>query len=303
MAEFSIQEAILAGPRLLLREPLACLIWALIAILFLVVIAAPFASPLAEAARALMALRGLPTAEAVAPILEDVAPFYVLLSLGGLVVGAVIETAVYRAMLEPQSGGLAFLRLGGDELWVLLVNAAVAATTTAFQLALTLPLSLMVGIGKIGFPALTGPLLQIGQWAVDAAVFWLSLRFALAGPMAFKTRSFAFMPAWRLTRGRALRFLVIGASVALGAAAIYALAVLASVALAVGLWKSGFAATDLSALLRQPIGVWAPRLAPILATMLVALTLVLAILIPVLIAPWAYVYGRLAGGASLRPRV
>jgi len=115
----------------------------------------------------------------------------------------VLYTASMRSVLRPDAGGIAFLRLGMDELrtlglfllflfvGVVLFFAASLITglfigglaTSSESMVLTVILSLLVGLVVFG------------------ALLFLTVRFSLAFPLTLHRQAFAIGEAWRLSRG------------------------------------------------------------------------------------------------------
>lgn len=118
------------------------------------------------------------------------------LLLAGLVGGfatlftqAIISAGVYRLELRPEEPGFLHLRLGRDELRLVMVWLITITGAWVFGWA-----GALLG-GVIG----GGPWLEL--LGVVAAVY-LGLRFLLAAPIAFAERKIDFVRSWRLTRGR-----------------------------------------------------------------------------------------------------
>ncbi len=120
-----------------------------------------------------------------------------------LLVGAMLAAAVSRGVLKPSGGRFGYLRLGMDELRVLVVT---------FVLGLVMSLAAVVGLvvlgvviaaaktaGGNGAAAITG---FVGFLALICLFIWLSVRLCLAVPITVAERRFAFFDSFSLTKGR-----------------------------------------------------------------------------------------------------
>lgn len=113
----------------------------------------------------------------------------------------VMLCAAYRAVLRPQEGGFAFMKLGGDELRVLLVLIllGVGFVIAFFILALILGLVAAMSVAILG-PV--GAVVMIALYiAMIVAVIFFWVRLSLVTPMTFLRHRLVFDEAWALTRG------------------------------------------------------------------------------------------------------
>lgn len=205
MAAFSASDIAFEGFRITRERPLAVLAWAglLLALQIattavMLAVAGPAMADLQSAAAggtggdpsAILAAYGR-----MAPALSLIWPFTLLVS-------AVISCAVYRMVLRPQESALAGMRIGADELRVLVVSVAIV---------LLISVVVFVGIilaGVVGggvAAAANGPagaiLGGVIGIAVLCAVIFMSVRLSLAAPMTFEQRDFRVFESWRATQG------------------------------------------------------------------------------------------------------
>ncbi|MDB5445937.1 MAG: hypothetical protein JWQ97_1254 [Phenylobacterium sp.] len=115
--------------------------------------------------------------------------------LGGLVLQAIVAGGVFRLETRPDEPAFLHLRLGRDELrlvvvWLVTITAAWAIWWVARSVG--------EAAGRGGF--------WIGLLFFAGGVY-LALRFALAAPVSFVERRIDFPRAWRLTRGHVLALL------------------------------------------------------------------------------------------------
>ncbi len=197
----SAGDVALAGLEVLRREPAAALAWAgasLAMSLVIALVGAPLLGP--EAAQ----LRALPQPAdpaRVVPLLTRMAPRLLLLGAVLLVFYAVMNAAMYRAMLRPQEAGWRRLRLGGDELRQVLVFVAVGALLLLIDLAVVLVAGMAAALLG-GAASGAAPLVRLVFMLVALAAIWLAaVRLSLAGPATFEAGRPRVLESWRLTRG------------------------------------------------------------------------------------------------------
>lgn len=121
-----------------------------------------------------------------------------------LVGGAIMYAAVFRAVLRPEDSALAYLRLGADELRIIVVNLLMTFLIGAAATVIVLIASIVGAIGGVagggeGAGALIGVLLAI----IGAVVMiWVAVRLSLALPMTFAEKRIRIFESWTLTKGR-----------------------------------------------------------------------------------------------------
>lgn len=125
-----------------------------------------------------------------------------LMQLGQLVLTVVVYSAVMRAVVRPKERSFFSLRVGMDELAVLVVFIAVFVGLYAGIIILGL---LGAGIGfsvwSLGAPA-NGIIVTVMAIAFLLAILLALARVSLIAPASVQTRSFAFVEGWRLGRRR-----------------------------------------------------------------------------------------------------
>ncbi|WP_408077276.1 hypothetical protein [Sphingomonas plantiphila] len=130
------------------------------------------------------------------------APVYAL-NLVLALVGLVLYTAAMRAVLRPEAGRMAYLRLGMDELRqlaLLILFALIAVilwTIMGFGFGL---LSVGVAVGTQS-PLFSGLVMFVMGLLVLAVIVFLTIRFSLAFPLTLHRRQFVIGEAWTLSRG------------------------------------------------------------------------------------------------------
>jgi len=202
--EVRVGGAVGATLGLIVRRPFSVLAWGLVTTLLgfapLSMIALANV-PSAVAAAQAAAAAGQVTAPSA--LLTHMAAAGVLAALLAMVVLAVVDAAVYRAVLEPDNRGFFYLKLRRRELglvghflaqtllWATLVVLAAVPTVWLITLIAT-----SVGRGLAVLVAL------IAGLGVGYALAIMGLRLFLAGPITFDRAEFGLASSWDVTRFR-----------------------------------------------------------------------------------------------------
>ncbi|WP_343519422.1 hypothetical protein [Sphingomonas sp.] len=135
-------------------------------------------------------------------MMSAMAPVW-LLNLILALVGVVLYTAAMRAVLRPNAGGIAFLRVGMDELRMIVLCILFFIVSMVLLFGASLVLGLLgagVAMGSQS-PALTVLFsFLIGLIVFGLAVYFI-IRFSLAFPLTLHRGQFVIGEAWRLSRG------------------------------------------------------------------------------------------------------
>jgi hypothetical protein len=196
MNQFSASEAALEGFRLTRERPGTILAWSGVYFVGITIIALLMMASLGPDFVA-MAKKGRFTpedADAVAGMLAQSWPAFLLVLVLVVALMSVMTAGIYRLVLRPEEKGLAHLRLGADELRLTVINLV------------------LFGVGMVclvtGFMATTaaeqvGPALAVPVGALILGLtIWVGVRLSMATPMTFALRKIAIGPAWEMTRGR-----------------------------------------------------------------------------------------------------
>lgn len=207
---------------------------------------------------------------------------------------AVLNNAVFRAVLEPQKSSFGFLRLGAAEFWQFLVQATIYVMVFLATLGL-LFLSFFVVLSSAALAAPWSSWLLVAYIIlVVILVYWVVLRLSLGPAMTFAQSNYRLFHSWAATKSSVWRLFWTGTL---------------SFALIIGLCVQFFFAIFLFFV---PIGaVWQglvqlmPGLAGLQPTsgavslevvlFLLAMALIDAVLRAITIAPWAAAYRELYG--------
>lgn len=192
---------------LLARRPGAVAIWALLHAA-LGSISAVFILP------RLFAAMPRPTADGTPDMATEMAAMQQMLGLQGIswllsiasaFVGAVILCAAFRALLRPEEGGFASLKLGMDEVRVFAMMMVIqfgGAIVMVIVMLIAMLLGLLIWFAAGNYPAIAVLLIALLVVAILCAVIWASVRLSLLFPMTFIRREFVIDEAWKLSRGR-----------------------------------------------------------------------------------------------------
>lgn len=287
--KIAVGEAMIAGFRLIGREPLAFAAWC---IAYFAFSALSLILNWGDTSAYYDALAASADAETAAALPAGAfGPAQWLSMAVSLVLILAIYTAVMRAVLHPDDRRFFYLRLGRRELWVAL--SAVLATLLWFVGYLVTALIVGLGVGAVGVAAgqnanlvagiLVILLVPVALWAY----LWVSLRLSMATVMSFAENRLRVLASWRFTKGHALALFLVGLALTIAALVVFGLLF--------GVLAGGLAATSPG----QPTGMLA--MLGEVSRMSVAVRLVFAAVISVVyvgflvtfLAPWAEAYRQL----------
>ena len=299
MADIAVTQAAFAGFGVLRRKPWAPLVWSVV---YVGVLSAAVLLLGAAFIKAFGKLATLGPASTVKPaeilsLFAAVAAGYVLLIAVSWVISAIVNMAVVRAVLEPEAGAFAYMRLGPAELWLMLANFLLFILYMFVSMALAIPVSLASVFAALTWrdaAPFVGLPIQLVTWGVT---IWLGLRFCMVAPMIFADRRFRLFESWTFTRGHVWRLFGVGAVMVIATAAIYL--VLAAVGVAVA-WPMVSSLATLGSpqafFAQPPQQIW-NELAPFMLLYAALVWVGSTILLPVFFAPWPEAYRQLTRGA------
>ncbi len=203
---FSATDAAFEGFRVVRRKPTVLIWWTLAYLLFIGLVIMLAMGSLIDLAGAAEALRGVtsPRPDDLAPVTSAMNGIMAVAGPMGLLFGAVLNTAVARAVLEPERSAFGYLRLGVDELRVLAVTVALALLAMAAIVTAGILLGVLGGVAVSALGAMGGIVTGLAVLALLVAAAWVAARFSLAVPITLAERKIAVFDSWRVTRGRAL---------------------------------------------------------------------------------------------------
>ncbi|MGV3579327.1 hypothetical protein [Brevundimonas sp.] len=205
---FSATEAAFEGFRVVRRHPLAIVFWGLAYVVFLAAFLGLFGSSLATL---LATTERLENSQPSPQDLEALGQTYFgMMALAmplALVLSAVLNAAVARSVLRPAEKAFGYMRLGGDELRVLVVSIALSIIVFAASIILFAVAGLVGGLAAQANQAvgvLVGVLLGLGA---IVALVWLMIRLSLAIPATVIEKKIAPFSTFALTKGRVMPLL------------------------------------------------------------------------------------------------
>lgn len=126
-----------------------------------------------------------------------------LLNLLFFIVFVVLLTAAQRAVLHPERSGFAYLRLGLDEVRMVLLGIFLAIL---FYVGVVVASLAVVAVGAVAAVATGSGLAAVivipATIAVIVLALWFMVRLSLAFPLTLLRGRFVFAESWRVTRGR-----------------------------------------------------------------------------------------------------
>lgn len=202
---FSATEAAFEGFRVVRRKPLALVWWGLSYLLVMAVgfaLIAPQLVNLMVAMQTLQASSGPPDMTDFQPMWAAYGSIMPIVFPLGIIFGAVMNAAIVRSVVSPQSDAFGYMRLGMDEVR----TAVVTLVLTILSIVVSALVFGLVG-AVFGFAAaaqmpmllLVGVVATIGGLVLMA---WLSARFSLAVPITVAEKRIAIFDSWGLTKGR-----------------------------------------------------------------------------------------------------
>ena len=222
MKTFSFGGAVGSGFGVIVRNPLAFLVWCggylVVALGPLALMAAamwPQFSALAALAEAEIAPDSPAATRQMTTLMGQVNALSLLQWVTSLASSALIMGAVFRAVLEPDNRRGFFLRLGRQELWLALCLIVVGVVAILLVALSTIPIVLTSLVLVAAGPSQTlAPGVGFGIAAIVlivlGAMLWLFVRFSLGLPMSFADSYFRLFDSWRLTSGHAAKMALVG---------------------------------------------------------------------------------------------
>jgi hypothetical protein len=298
MSSFSPSDAAFEGFRLTRERPRTVLAWALCYLVFSYLIGAVADLTLGAQSQSLLADLKRASADPTAfwPAVQKMAPFF----LAGLPLSvafqAIFTCAVYRAILRPEESARGYLRLGLDELRMMVLNLVLGViwgATVFTVLLVALLAAAAAGTANESITVLIGDILTVGVFCAAVTVL---TRLSLAGPMTFAERRLRVFASWSLSKGVFWRlFGAYTLSFALGAIVLLLMLLIVGLVLNILMQVTGMPITTLSAATSNPLAVGVGLISQVLTV------LILTCFYVVLKAPPAQAYKGLMGGLAALP--
>lgn len=187
------------------RKPLTVLAWAAFSLVMLPILGLIAKIVLGDEGRTALAGKvGSADPRELLELVTHLGGAMLLLIALALVLGAVLQAAIIRSVLEPSNDRLAYLRLGREEVQLLIVSlitwAAALGVTVIPSGAVVLGAALLSG-------AAAGWFATLGALAVIGLSLWVAVRLSLLGPHAFSHHHIDIRAAWIQTHGQFFRLL------------------------------------------------------------------------------------------------
>jgi hypothetical protein len=304
MASFSVSDAAGAGFQLIGRKPLSVFAWGLFAVVVGVLpimgIMGASMGPMFDLMRETqLHPQTPPDRAAIMQVYSHMMFVNPLLRLLSLVVQTVLAAAVFRAVLEPRNSAFAYLRLGMQEVWIVLVTIV-----EAILIGIGLVCAILVAgvIDAVLFKTVVTPVAVIIAIVLGCAIFfgliWIVLRLSMATLISFDDRKFRLFESWAFTRGQAgnlflLALLLLVILILLEMVALGVLAVPAMIFIAPHMTSPEAVPAAMEAFFKQSPQAMLQSAAPAIVVFVLVFSLVIGAVHAIFMAPWAAAYKML----------
>lgn len=283
MGQIDISDAATAGLRMIGRQPIAVLCWGLLMAVYVGLLFVLFSGAIASSISALIANgSATPPPSLIFQLLGNAFGFFALLFIGTQLLDIVFRAAAIRAELEPQASSFAFMRVGGQEAWILATSFVFGLVLFGANLLMSIPLGIITVAASIGqIAASSGStasqtavgmgaglilLRLVGQAIISAVLIWLWLRLSLGVVLSYHERQFRLFESWSLTRGHAWRMFLTMLLVTLMLMAVgIVMGIVCVITIAVTV---GSVASNPQAFFAQSPGAWMTALTPLMVVIL-----------------------------------
>jgi hypothetical protein len=200
-SSFSIGRALSDGLGLIIKKPVAILVWGVVLILPTIIGLMAFA-PMMQAAA--------DPATVDWDMMLQAQGWSGLSNVAGILACAVVGAAVIRVVLKPARGALGGLRLGLEEFYYILVQVVIVIGVC---LAVMLVLALAGALAMAARSLPDG--IRIAIWIILGVVatlfsLWMWARTGLISVATVERRELAFEAGWAATRGQTVRLIIMG---------------------------------------------------------------------------------------------
>lgn len=201
---FSATDAAFEGFRVVRRQPMALVFWALF---YLVVMVAALAMVGGSVIGLMSAAENLEQSGAtsfddVMPVLSAYMAILAVVLPVSLIASAMIYAAVSRSVLRPGESAFGYLRLGMDEVRVLVVSVVLFILFAVLSVVLFGIVGMVAGFSTAAdMPALWLVVVLL-VFAAIAFFIWLAVRLSLAIPITMAERRIAIFDSFAVTKGR-----------------------------------------------------------------------------------------------------
>jgi hypothetical protein len=292
---FSASDCAFEGFRLARRTPMTILIWALAYIVFSALCFALVGGSFVALMSAATDLQGAvdPSMEQLQPLMAAYAGMVWILPLA-IVFGAVIYTAVMRAVLRPEQKSFGYMRLGMDEVRVFVVYLVLSILAFIAAVVIYGVAGVISGVAGVAAGDAGGIIAFLLILAATVLFVWLMVRFSLALPITVDQQKFAIFDSWNVTKGSGLKLFgmtVLVIVMALVVSILTSIVILPLTFLAGGM-------SNLAALEGADIGEIINAMGPAIVIYLIYNGVVSALMLAIFYAPYAAAYRDIRGGTE-----
>jgi hypothetical protein len=213
--EFNISEAALSGLNLFRRKPVVYGWWLVFNLLFIAAALGLIYLLFAGWVQQLVSIattKGEPTPAMVLSIFPRIGLAILVLLPAGLVFNAIRQGAATRAILNPDDDRFGYLRLGGDEMRLVLVNLVLFLIRLAIGMVFGIILGIvMMGAGlsmarnggdNVSALIAAQVIRQILTLPLYAVTAFLFVKFSFAYPMTVEMKKVEIFGSWTMTNHR-----------------------------------------------------------------------------------------------------
>lgn len=201
---FSATDAAFEGFRVVRRSPMSLVFWSL----FYIAVMALALALVGGSVVGLMSLAeelessGATSPDAYMPVLASYMTIFAIVLPVSLIASAMLYAAVARAVLRPSESAFGYLRLGMDEVRVLVVSIVLFFVFLALTVVLGGIIGAVIGMTVAAEAPLLWLLVVVLALASAALCIWLAVRLSLAIPITMAERRIAIFDSFPLTKGR-----------------------------------------------------------------------------------------------------
>ncbi|TAJ63834.1 hypothetical protein [Brevundimonas sp.] len=201
---FSATDAAFEGFRVVRRQPMALVFWALFYLVVMVAALAMVGGSVIGLMSAAETLEqsGATSFDDVMPVLSAYMAIFAVVLPVSLIASAMIYAAVSRSVLRPGESAFGYLRLGMDEVRVLVVSVVLFILFAVLSVVLFGIVGMVAGFSTAAdMPALWLVVVLL-VFAAIAFFIWLAVRLSLAIPITMAERRIAIFDSFAVTKGR-----------------------------------------------------------------------------------------------------
>lgn len=296
MADFSATDVAFSGIRFVRERPRTVAVWAGVQIgisLVLGVIVVATMGPYMAQLQGMGRGQAADPAQAMA-VMSHLVPMYALILPLGLLINAVVYAGMARAVLRPADEGMAYLRLGADEVRQILLILLWIVVAIGGEIIGGIVLAIPTVILSILAKDARALIILLAILAALAAVIYFVVRLSLASALTFDRKRVDLFGSWALTKGHVWKMLGAYGLVVGLALVIAVLVAIISTAVAAVLGGVG----GMAAIFTSNVGSMAQFLAPARLAVTVLWAVVTPLFWALFLMPPAEIYRHLSGAAD-----